>query len=425
LKVAWSSLWKSEDWWAVWLGLLVLGVFASGIANWLPKIGTWVANPTDSIKLMESPYLIVLVLALIVLTSLPILAMKGNIRSYWAGVPVILVLTVLAFIVANQKAIKTNYGLEYPIWALAFGLLVSNLIGVPKWLKSAAKTELFIKIGLVLLGAEIIFQTIMQAGVAGMGQALLVVVMVWYFCYFLAVKLGVDKSFAAILSSGVSICGVSAAIATGGAIKGDQKQVSYAISLILLVAIPMLICEPILARWLNLPSPVAGAWIGGTIDTTPAVVAAGALFSDTAMTYATIVKLSQNVLIGVVAFLLAIYWTMRLKKNESEKAPSKLEIWYRFPKFILGFIFASMIFSLLLTPWMGDKTVGSITGLTSTIRGWFFAMAFVSIGLDTKFSELVKIGAGKPALVFVTAQIFNILLTFAFAWIFFGNILPW
>jgi uncharacterized integral membrane protein (TIGR00698 family) len=406
------------------LGIAVLAVFASHAIGWLPKVGIWVTDPLSAFNLMDGAYFVILGLILLALTSLPILAMRENIRSYVGGLPVILLITFLAFIVASQQAIKNNYGLEYPIWALAFGLLISNTVGTPKWLKGAVRTELFIKIGLVLLGAEIIFQTMMKAGLSGIAQALIVVLVVWYFCYFLGTKTGLDKSFAAILSSGVSICGVSAAIAAGGAIKGDQKKVSYAISLILLVAIPMLIGEPILARWMGLPSAVAGAWIGGTIDTTPAVVAAGALYSQDAMTYAAIVKLSQNVLIGVAAFLLALYWTMRVNRKAGDKAPSKLEIWYRFPKFILGFLFASLLFSVILTPWIGEQAVASITGLTSLIRGWFFAMAFVAIGLDTRFSELVKIGAGKPALVFLIAQIFNIFVTFAVAWILFGGVIP-
>ncbi len=147
-------------------------------------------------------------------------------------------------------------------WALILGLFISNVIGVPAWLKPAIKTELFIKIGLVLLGAEILFPKILSAGIFGMIQAFIVVTMVWYFCYFLALKAGLSKSFACIMSTGVSICGVSAAIAAGGAIKGDPKEVSYTISLILLIAMPMLVLMPIIARTIGMPDAVAGAWIG-------------------------------------------------------------------------------------------------------------------------------------------------------------------
>ncbi len=421
----WPSLWRNEDWWAVWLGFLVLGLFASGTIRWIPKIGIWTSLPTSSISAIDAPYLMVLGVSLLALTSVAILAMGGKVREFLTGFPVVFVLGLLALIIASQKAIKIEYGLEYPIWALLLSLATSNLVSIPDWLKSAARTELFIKIGLVLLGAEVLFQTILKAGIAGMAQAIIVVIVVWYFCYFVALKAGLTKSFASILSTGVSICGVSAAIAAGGAVKGDPKEVSYTVSLILLIAIPMLIGQPFIARYFALPSAVAGAWIGGTIDTTPAVVAAGALYGEEALRYATVVKLSQNILIGVAAFGLALHWAVEVnKKNRTvRERPSPMEIWYRFPKFILGFILASVGFSLLLTPLMGEKAVGSVTALTSGIRGWFFALAFVAIGLNTKFSELAKMGGGKPALVFVAAQVVNLFVTFGLAWMFFGDMI--
>ena len=254
-------------------------------------------------------------------------------------------------------------------------------------------------------------------------QAVVVVLLVWYFCYFLALKAGLGKEFGCILASGVSICGVSAAIAAGGAIKGDPKKVSHTISLILLVAVPMLVGLPLLARIMTMPEIVAGAWIGGTIDTTPAVVAAGALYSGKAMEVASIIKMSQNVLIGVAAFILAIYWSIRVEKEQQKERPSPMEIWYRFPKFVVGFIAASALFSLLMVPLAGDLAVKSMQGITSSIRGWFFAMAFVCVGLDTKLAELVKMGRGKPAAVFVVAQIFNIILTLGLAYLLFGGLI--
>jgi len=417
-----SSLWKKEDWWAVWLSFLMLALLVAGVIAWMPKVGTWTTTPASAFKISDIPWFFVLGLSVLALASVAVVAGGAKLRGFAAGFPIVFALALLAFVLASQKTIKVDYGLEYPIWALVFGLVISNTVGTPSWLKAAARTELFIKIGLVLLGAELLFQTIMKAGVAGMTQAIIVVLLVWYFCYFLALKAGLSKSFASILSSGVSICGVSAAIAAGGAIKGDPKQVSYTISLILLVAVPMLMGLPIVARYLGLSAAVAGAWIGGTIDTTPAVVAAGALYSEEAMAYAAIVKMSQNVLIGVAAFILALYWAVKVEKKDSGEKPSLMEIWYRFPKFILGFILASAVFSLVLIPGMGDKAVSAVTGLSSGLRSWFFCLAFVCIGLDTKIAELVKMGAGKPAAVFLTAQVFNIVVTFILAWLLFGGI---
>ena len=407
----------SEDWGAFSLGVVALSITSTRVIAWLPKINKWNINPSEALKNAEIPFFILLALFLLALTSIAIFGMKESLKKYCIGFPLIFLLSFFGRLLSNQKVIH-EWGIEYVIWALILGLLISNTIGVPMWLKPAIKTELFIKTGLVILGAEILFQTILAAGTRGMIQAIVVVLVVWYFCYFLSIKLGLTKSFSAILATGVSICGVSAAIAAGGAIKGDKKEVSYTISIILLVAIPMVILMPLAAKMMNLPDAVAGAWIGGTIDTTPAVVAAGALYSDKAMAIASIVKMSQNVLIGVAAFMLALYWSF---EKTSNKKPSPMEIWYRFPKFILGFIIASIFFSLILTPMIGGKLVSSIINVTKELRAWLFTMAFVCIGLDTKFSELVKIGRGRPLYVFLMAQAFNIIFTLIVAYILFGR----
>jgi len=415
-----SSLWRKEDWWAVWLGFIILAVASTHIVTELPKIKEWTLNPLDAIPFSSAPLIIVLGICLLLLTAVSIVAMKNKIKPYVASFPLIFILAYLSFLISKQKTVH-DFGVEYVFWALILGLLISNILRTPNWLKAALKTELFIKIGLVLLGAEILFHLILSAGAFGMLQAIIVVFVIWNLCYYLARKVGLSKSFASILASGVSICGVSAAIATGGAIKGKKEEITYTISLVLLIAMPMLIGMPVVARAIGMPEIVAGAWIGGTIDTTPAVVAAGALYSEKAMYAASIVKMSQNVLIGIVAFLLALYWIVKVEREPSEK-PKPIEIWYRFPKFILGFIVASLVFSLFLVPILGESSVKEILAVTKGIRGWFFSMAFVCIGLNTRFRELIKIGKGKPLTVFLVAQIFNILLTLALAYLLFGGI---
>jgi uncharacterized integral membrane protein (TIGR00698 family) len=330
--------------------------------------------------------------------------------------PVIFVLAAAGFLIAGNRSVNF-YGMEYVLWALALGLLISNTVGVPRWLKPAVNTEFYIKIGLVLLGAEMLIRTILTAGALGMIQALAVILAVWYFCYWLAGRLGLDKEFGAILATGVSVCGVSAAIAAGGALKGDPKKVSHTISLVLIMAVPMLILEPIVARLLGMSPLLAGAWLGGTIDTTGAVVAAGAIAGTQAMNMAVVVKMAQNALIGVVAFLLAM-WSVFRKKEGAER-PSLGEIWFRFPKFVVGFVVASLVFSLLLN----ETTATTITGVSKGLRGWWFALAFVSIGLETKIKDLVTMNGGRPALTFVTAQAFNILWTLLVAAVVFGGLI--
>ncbi|TAL35335.1 MAG: putative sulfate exporter family transporter [Spirochaetes bacterium] len=361
--------------------------------------------------------------ALYLLAGLWVLGMIGMLLmglpagKFAGGFPIIFILSALAFFIAGNDIIS-YYGLEVVFWALIFGLLISNTIGVPEWLKTAVKTEFFIKIGLVMLGAEVLFTTIVTVGAYGMIQAVVVIAAVFYVCYWLAKKLGLDDEFASILASAVSICGVSAAIAAGGAVKGDSKKVSHTISLVLLMAVPMLILQPLIAKWVGMSPAVAGAWIGGTIDTTGAVVAAGAIAGDKAMSVAIVVKMAQNVLIGVAAFGLAVWFSMKQGSATGEK-PGIREIWSRFPKFVLGFIIASVFFSFFMT----EASAKAVTDITKEIRVWWFTLAFLCIGLETKFKELVAMGGGKPALAFSVAQLFNIVWTLIIAYLIFGGIL--
>jgi len=336
--------------------------------------------------------------------------------KFTAGFPIIFILSALSFFVAGNSVVN-YYGLEVVFWALLFGLFISNVFGVPEWLKTAIKTEFFIKIGLVLLGAEVLFTTIVKVGAYGMVQAILVILAVFYVCFWLAKKLGLDDEFASILGTAVSICGVSAAIAAGGAVKGDPKKVSHTISLVLLCAIPMLIFEPVIAKAFGWLPAMTGAWLGGTIDTTGAVVAAGAIAGTQAMEVAVVVKMAQNVLIGAAAFLLAIWFTF--KGKEATEKPGAIEIWFRFPKFVVGFIVASIIFSF----FMSEAGAKAVTGITGSLRGWWFTLAFLCIGLDTRFKELVAMGGGRPAAAFLIAQGFNILWTLLLAWLIFGGVL--
>jgi uncharacterized integral membrane protein (TIGR00698 family) len=360
--------------------------------------------------------IIYLFIGLLILSLIGMALMGTSASAFILAFPIIFILAAASFFVAGNESVS-YYGLEVVFWALLFGLAVSNTIGVPTWLRTAVKTEYFIKIGLVLLGAEVLFTTMAKVGAYGMIQAIIVIIAVFYVCFWVAKKLGLDDEFASILGSAVSICGVSAAIAAGGAIKGDPKKVSHTISLVLLCAIPMLILLPIIAKAFGISPAVSGAWLGGTIDTTGAVVAAGAIAGGEAMSVAVVVKMAQNVLIGVAAFLLAVWFSFKTKS--AGERPTLMEIWTRFPKFVLGFIVASIVFSFLIP----ETYAKGVTGITSGLRSWWFTMAFLCIGLDTKIKELVAMGGGRPAAAFLIAQAFNIFWTLLIAYIIFGGIL--
>ena len=345
------------------------------------------------------------------------MALMGQPVGYFiTGFPFVFLISWLALFLAGNYTIH-EYGLEYVLFCLVIGLLVSNTVGVPEWMRPAVKTEFYIKTGLVILGARVLFGVIMKAGFLGMIQALAVVTVVWYSCWWLCKKLGIDDDFAAMLSSAVSICGVSAAIATAGAVKGDPKKLSYVTSIVLVCAVPMMVLMPIISKAVGMPDAVAGAWLGGTLDTSGSVVAAGALISDLAMKVGVTVKMSQNVLIGLAAFILSVVWTM--KGAAVGEKPSLLEIWYRFPKFVLGFLASSLLFSFVLS----EATIKAIGRPLQSLEVWWFALAFTSIGLETRFMDLAKLGGGRPALAFLVAQGFNVIWTLILAYLLFGGIL--
>jgi uncharacterized integral membrane protein (TIGR00698 family) len=409
--------WRHEDWLAVWLGAFFLMAVLLGLRITMPGF-RW--SDSASLGKIVAPGILaqlVVVCAVYLATSLPgALALGANALRYVCGFPFVFALAWLAQLVAGNATVS-YWGVEYVIFALIFGLIVSNVIGTPKWLEGAVRTEYYIKTGLVIMGATILFQEIMTAGALGMIQAVLVVVVVWYFSFWLSKKLKLDDEFAAILSSAVSICGVSAAIAACGAIQGDRRKLSYVASIVLIVAVPMIVLQPWLIRWMHIPDVVGGAWLGGTLDTTGSVVAAGALISETAMKIGTIVKFSQNVLIGFAAFFLSIWWTMR-RPAEGQERPKASVIWERFPKFVLGFIVASLFFSF----FVDAETVKSTKGLIAGLRTWWFALAFTSIGLETKFTDLLSMEGGRPFVAFVGAQCANLVWTLLLAYLIFGGV---
>ncbi len=418
----------SEDGWAVWIGslliviVLALAFFSANFTFTVP-IYQW-NNPKDLLtKVFATENLLLLAgIGLIFgfVSSLAIWLSGGNARKFVAGFGLIYVLGIASLIIAGNKSVS-NYGIEYVVFALALGLLLGNLTVLPAWVKEAARSEFFIKTGLIILGSSILFTDIVQAGLPGILQALVVVAVVWFFALWLARRLKVDDEFGVILASAVSICGVSAAIVTCGAINGDKKKLSYITTLVLLIAIPMLIVQPWIIKEMKLSEIVGGAWLGGTLDTTASVSAAAQLVGPAALKAGVIIKFSQNVLIGVAAFFITAWWALKkdLSKKDATHKPGLKVVWERFPKFVLGFIAVSLVFSFLIPA----ETTKQVSGVLNGLRTIWFALAFVSIGLEARFADLVKIQGGRPALAFIGAQVFNILWTLLWAYLLFGGIL--
>ncbi|ABG57850.1 YeiH family protein [Cytophaga hutchinsonii] len=404
-----------EDWVVVILGFIIIAAALFTIVP-VPPAYSWenINQLTDTILTAENLYKIgIQFIFVFVAAAIGYFLNNKPLKLFLTVVfPVLYVLTIIALIISGYKGMK-DLGLEAVIFSLSIGLLIRNLIGIPEWFRSLLNGEVFVKIGLVLLGTTVIFRDILKAGSLGLIQALLVVVSVWYFAYWLCRKLKIDDELTMMISSAVSICGVSAAIATAGAIKGDTKKLSYVISLVLVTAIPMMIFMPIIARYLGLSQEETGAWLGGTIDTTGAVVASGSLVGEVALKISTIVKFSQNVLLGAAAFAISIYWTYNKKAvaGQHVEKPTLRLIWERFPKFVLGFVAASLLFSFVLS---ADKIAEVKDGLKNIQLLWF-VLAFTSIGLETKFSDMFNQQSKKPLIAFLVAQGFNIVVTLIIA----------
>ncbi|NLX66081.1 MAG: putative sulfate exporter family transporter [Bacteroidales bacterium] len=388
---------KSEDWVSTLMGgfILVLVIFLPGV--------------------MKNHLYMSLVVALLAYLGYLFMGNKDK-GGFILSFIVVYALAWLAEHIAALTPIKA-IGLESVFFAVLIGLLIRNTVGLPKWLAPAVKSEYFIKAGLVILGSSILFNEIMRAGALGMIQGVIVVLSVWYFSFWLSTKaFKIDPEMSMLLSSAVSICGVSAAIATSGAIKGDPKKLSFVISLVLIVAIPMMYLLPYLAKWMGLSEAIAGAWMGGTIDTTAAVVAAGKFIGETAEQYSVIIKSAQNVLLGIAAFAISIYWSY--KGTNSDIRPSGSVLWERFPKFVLGFLVASLVFSFAFDAETG-KELSRVANKGT--RGLLFSLAFVCIGLETDFRYIFKKENTKYIWSFLTAQGFNIVLTLVVAWLLFRN----
>ena len=418
----------TEDWVVTFLSIPLLII--AGLASFLPNNGFKIsADLSTGAAWLDIAIFFVIALCLLYIGNrLLKRPTKGLIPSY----VVVFAIALLAQWIAKIDAVK-YYGFEAVFFSVIFGLIIRNLFHIPEWLKPAIQGEFFIKIGVVCLGATVLFSDVMKSGAAGLIQAVVVVGIVWFFAYWLARKCKVEQATAMTLASGCSICGVSACITAAGVAGTDKKQLSYIISLVLIIVVPMIYLMPWLAGAVVplftddpiVQKEIIGAWIGGTIDTTSGVGASSEMAGEIAQKTAIVVKATQNVLIGVVAFFIALYLSAR---SEGKKgAPSLGIVWEKFPKFILGFVVASAVFSILqsqelLTLDAKGKIIE--TSMAKTFSTFFFSLSFVCIGMDTRLKDIISKENRNALYAFLGAQTFNIIVTMLVAWLMFGIVKP-
>ena len=425
----------TEDWLAVWIGFAIIAIACVAcVTGWFDfsalKFKTWGVGEVNgdavfSFKETLLPqfkgygFWIPLLMAMVTLGLFFTLGVKIMGESTKKFLPAFFGIFALAVIVRLISAEFTlNRYLEWAFWALIIGLLVSNTVGVPAWLKPAVKTEFYIKTGLVIMGFSVLFSNIAKFGLYGLGIAWIVTPVVIIFMWWFGTRLLKmdNKPLVITLAAATSVCGTSAAIATGAAAKAKKEDLSMAVSISIIFTILMMLFEPMIIKATGMSPIMGGSLIGGTVDSTGAVVVAGTALGGEAQTAAVLVKSIQNILIGFIAFFVAVFFATRVEKSGDRKVGAS-EIWVRFPKFIIGFFVASLVASFIIQPLCGADQVSAINKVLDQYENWAFVLAFTSIGLDTNFKQIAKqMQGGKVLWLYIVGQVFNIALTFFAVW---------
>jgi uncharacterized integral membrane protein (TIGR00698 family) len=425
-----NDLLKKEDWLAVWIGFIVIAIGCVAVlTGWFDfsalKFGTWhwwenveekkslaaqFGNGIFWIKLLRT------FLVTGVLFGIGIKLQGEKLSKFIPAYLVLFVICILVRMISAEFTLKMY--LEWAFWALLIGLLISNTVGTPEWLKPAIRTEFYIKTGLVIMGFSVLFSNIYKFAGYGLGIAWIVTPIVIIFMWWFGtkvLKIG-NKPLVITLASATSVCGTSAAIATGAAAKAKKEDLSLAISISIIFTILMMVFEPMIIRWAGMNQMMGGALIGGTVDSTGAVVLAGNALGPEAEQVASMVKMIQNILIGFIAFFVAVFFALKVDKTGDSKVGAG-EIWTRFPKFIIGFFVASLVASFIIMPATSGADVKAINGVLDQYKNWAFVLAFTSIGLDTNFKTLFKqMQGGKVLWLYIVGQVFNIALTLFAVW---------
>jgi uncharacterized integral membrane protein (TIGR00698 family) len=439
----WREIWLKEDWWAIWLGLgLVLVAyvfFANGASiRWLavsPAKWSTFAQLGAHFSANYARYIAQFIFWLAVF-SVALTALGYKAREFVPAFAFLYVLSIIVFVLGQWDKANT-YNLETPLVALVVGLLLSNVIGLPRWLDAGFRVEFYIKTGIVLLGATLPITLIVWAGPVAVLQASIVSIITFLIIYWVGVKLGLDRRLAATLGAGGAVCGVSAAIAIAGAVGAKKDDAPVAITIVIVWAIAMIFVLPYVAAGLHLHAGVGGAWIGTSEFADAAGFAAAQTYGDLAshgavagtsdqaiFAYTLMKVVGRDVWIGIWAFVLAIVATTRWERTEADQKPDAAQIWWRFPKFVIGFVIASLIITLVTADYslaaFNKEVVPNLAGPIKDMRTWAFIFCFLSIGLTTRFRELASVGI-RPFLAFSTGAVVNVIIGFVLSAIVFSG----
>ncbi|RKR85131.1 putative integral membrane protein (TIGR00698 family) [Mucilaginibacter gracilis] len=439
----WQELWLKEDWWAVWLGLGIVGLayifYLSGSSiSWLAvSPGKWSTWSQLGTQLSANGIRYVALLAAFLVLFTAVTSFIGQKPKVFIPAFIFIFVVSLLIYIAGSWDQANKYNLEPPLVALALGLFISNVIGLPRWLDAGFRVEFYIKLGIVLLGATLPFTLIIWAGPVAILQASIVSLVTFLTIFFVARKLGLDHRLAAVLGAGGAVCGVSASIAIAGAVRAKKEHPPIAISLVVFWAIILIFTLPLVSRALHLPTGVAGAWIGTSEFADAAGLAAAQSYggltgthgisgtADQALASYTLIKvIGRDIWIGIWSLVLALISITYWERSETNSKVQIGQIWWRFPKFVIGFLIASILTSLIVHGYtLADynKLVkpSLILPITS-LRTWAFTFSFLSIGLTTRFRDLANAGV-KPFIAFTVGVVVNVILGYVLSIVVFGH----
>jgi uncharacterized integral membrane protein (TIGR00698 family) len=328
----------------------------------------------------------------------------GRVPQWAHIVPGTLLLAVVGFAGKVTEQSIAAYGkahhlalpnIEYVLWAIILGLVVSNTVGIPAIFQRGVDTyEFWLKVGIVLLGVRFLLGDVVALG----GISLVCVAVELAAAIVLMTALGrafgLSPKLVSLLSIGSSVCGVSAIIAAKGAIDADDEDVSYAMAAILALGAVSLVVFPLIGRALGMSDHAYGLWVGLAVDNTAEATAAGALYSDAAGRFAVLAKTARNATIGFVVLGYALYW---VRQSQGKAIGNKTAfLWQKFPKFVIGFL----VISALATAGVFTKT--EITDVANLSR-WAFLLTFAGVGLRTNIRDLMKQG-WRPLVVGVVGE---------------------
>jgi uncharacterized membrane protein YadS len=470
----------SEDWLAVIVGigifaLCLLGTVGPDLVGWVVTTSVWTA-PDKALAPFSKAYaslggfssLLVTYGALLAVLGAAAVSLKTDIRRFAVAFTAVFFLAYGSWIVGSQANLAAvtpadlaKFGLSWSlrltneggyIVALVLGLVIANFFPrFADWLSAAIRPELYIKIAIVIIGASLavtavgklnLASSLLLRGVAAIIEAYLIY---WAVVYFVARKwFGFSREWSAPLASGISICGVAAAIATGGAIRARPVVPVLVSSLVVIFAVVEVLVLPFLAQTFLWHEPlVAGAWLGLAVKTDGAALAAGGIADALIVAKAAgeginyqpgwilgttaTVKVFIDIFIGVWTFILGYIWTNHINKVAGSARARPIEIWQRFPKFILGFLVTFIVGLAIALSIDGGMTArfNSAVAESNVFRVIFFILTFFSIGVLSDFRKLWQQGLGKLAAVyFVSLFGFVIWVGLLISWLFFAGVKP-